>query len=343
MTPAIDLHCHIFPKAWLDLARTDGDRIGARFYRRPDGRPFLQAPGDFDYPVAEELWSVPALVQALDRRGLTGAALSVAPPTLAYWAAPEQAAELATAMNDSLAEAVRARPDRLVALATVPLQDPRRAVAELERSLRRPEFRGVMIGSNLDGRNLDDAHFLPFWEAADALQACVFVHPYQVVGSDRLQRYYLWNTIGMVTETALAIASLVLGGVYERFPRVRTYFAHAGGTYPWIRGRAEHAYHAVKHARFEAPHPPSAYLDRIHVDSMCHLPAALAWLCTAIGSDHIVIGSDYPFDVGPVNPTEIVRLADGLTPDQRDDIHWRTAARLLRLAPGELGVPAANA
>lgn len=334
MTPVIDLHCHIFPRTWLDLVRSRGEEVGAAFYRRPDGREFLRAPGDFDYPAGEDLWSVDALLATMDRRGMTGAALSVAPPTLSYWAEPGLGAELAAALNESLAAAVRACPARLVALGTLPLQDMPRAVGELRRALARPEFRGVMIGSNLDGRNLDDPYFLPFWEAADALGACVFVHPYQVIGSERLQRYYLWNTIGMVTETCVAIASLILGGVYARFPRVRTYFAHAGGTYPWVRGRAEHAFHAVKHARFAIDRPPSAYLDRVFVDNLCHTPSALGWLVAEIGSDHMAIGSDHPFDVGPADPTEVVRAAAGLTPADRENIRWRTAAGLLRWEPG---------
>lgn len=337
MAAVIDLHCHIFPEAWLRLARTEGERVGASFYRRPDGRTFLRAPGDFDYPFSDALWSVPALRQACARRQVTAAALSVAPPTLSYWAEPGLGAELAAAMNDSLAATVRAQPDCFVALCTVPLQDVDRAVAEMARALKLPEFRGVMIGSNIEGRNLDDPYFLPFWEAADALGTCVFVHPYQVLGSARLQRYYLWNTIGMVTETCLAIASLVLGGVYARYPRVRTYFAHAGGTYPWVRGRAEHAFHAVKHARFQIDRPPSAYLDRVYVDNMCHLPSAFGWLVGEMGSDHIAVGSDHPFDVGPDDPTEVVRLTPGLQAIDQENVFWRTAAHLLALRPGELG------
>ncbi len=337
--PVIDLHCHIFPQAWLEMARTDGERIGAAFYRRPDGREFLRAPGDFDYPVSEALWSVPALIQVLGARHVSAAALSVAPPTLSYWAAPGLGAELARAMNDSLAEAVRRAPDRFVALCTVPLQDVAAAVRELEHALARPEFRGAMIGSNVAGRNLDDPSFLPFWEAANALGACVFVHPYQVLGSERLQRYYLWNVVGMVTETCVAIESLIFGGIYERFPRLRTYFAHGGGSFPWLRGRAEHAFHRVRHARYAVDRPPSAFLDRVYVDNMCFIPSALTWLASQLGSDHVAVGSDYPFDIGPDDPTEIVRMAPDLPPAARSDILWRTAAHLLRLAPGELGVP----
>jgi aminocarboxymuconate-semialdehyde decarboxylase len=339
LEPAIDLHCHIFPRAWLDLVRRDGERVGAGFYRRPDGREFLRAPGDFDYPVGEELWSVPALVAAIERRNLTGAALSVAPPTLSYWADPGLGAELSAAMNDSLAAVVRERPDRFVALCTVPLQDIPRAAREMERALARPEFRGVMIGSNLGGRNLDDPYFLPFWEAADALGACVFVHPYQVLGSERLQRYYLWNVVGMVTETCVAIESLIFGGVYARFGRLRTYFAHAGGSFPWLRGRAEHAYHRIRSIRYPVDRPPSAFLDRVHVDNMCFIPSALTWLAGQLGSDHIAVGSDYPFDIGPDDPTAIVAEAPDLAADARRDILWGTAAKLLGLRPGDLGTP----
>ena len=331
MARAIDLHCHIFPPEYLRLARTDGERIGARIYRRADGREFVRAPGDFDYPLTDDLWSVPALVAALDRRNLTMAALSVAPPTLSYWADAGLGAEIAAAMNDSLAAIVRARPDRFIALATVPLQDMPRAVAELERAMRQPEFRGVMIASHVGEHNLDDAYFLPFWEAAEALGACVFVHPYQVLGSERLQKYYLWNLIGMVTETCVAIESLIFGGIYERFPRLKTYFAHAGGSFPWLRGRAEHGFHVLKNTRFAIDRPPSAYLDRIYVDNMIYLPTALTWLVGEIGSDHIVVGSDYPFDIGPDDPTAIVHEAPQLSDADRENILWNTAARLLGL------------
>jgi len=329
--PAIDLHCHLFPQAYLDLARAEGARLSASIYRRSDGREFLRGPGDFDYPLGEELWSVPALVGALDRRGVSMAAVSVAPPTLSYWADPGLAAELSAAMNDNLAEAVRAQPGRLVGLCTVPLQDIPRAVAELERAMRRPEFRGAMIGSNVAGRNLDDPSYAPFWEAAAALGACLFVHPYQVVGSERMQRYYLHNFIGMVTETCLAIESLLLGGVYERFPGLRTYFAHGGGSFPWLRGRAEHGFHAITHTSFGTRRPPSAYLPSIYVDSMTYLPSALSWLVGELGADHVVLGSDYPFDIGPAEPLAIIADAPGLTAAQRADIRWNTAARLLGL------------
>lgn len=338
MSGAIDLHCHLFPEAWWRLARSEGARLGTSFYRRPDGREAVRAPGDFDYPLGEELWSVDALAAGLPGRGLTGAALSVAPPTLSYWADPGLGAELAAAMNDDLAAAVRRQPQRFVALATLPLQDMGRAVAELGRCLARPEFRGVMIGSNLGGRNLDDPYFLPLWEAADAAATTVFVHPYQVLGSDRLQRYYLWNSIGMVTETCLAIESLIFGGVYARFGRMRTYFAHGGGSFPWLRGRAEHAFRHVQHASFPVERPPSAFTDRVYVDNLCFLPSALTWLAAELGSDHVAVGSDYPFDMGPLDPTEIVSQAAGLPASARADILWKTAATLLRLRPGEGGL-----
>jgi aminocarboxymuconate-semialdehyde decarboxylase len=330
----IDLHCHIFPPEYLRLARQDGERIRARIYRRDDGQEYLQAPGDFDYPLTDDLWSVPALVEALGRRNLAGAALSVAPPTLCYWADPGLAAEVSAANNDSIAEVVRGQPDRFVGICTVPLQDVDRAIRELERSMRRPEFRGVMIASHVGERNLDHPEMVRFLEACQEQDAVVFVHPYDVLGSERLQSYYMWNLIGMVTETAVAIESLIFGGVYERLPRLKTYFAHAGGSFPWLRGRAEHGFFNLKTATFDVDKPPSAYLDRIYVDNMIYIPSALSWLCSEIGSDHVMVGSDYPFDVGPADPTEIVRLAPGLSERDRENISFRTAWHLLGVEVG---------
>ncbi len=331
---AIDLHCHIFPPEYLRLARTQGERIGAQIYRRDDGREFIRAPGDFDYPLTDDLWSVPALIGALERRHLSGAALSVAPPTLSYGAEPGLAADLCAAMNDSIAEVVRGSPDRFVGLATVPLQDVRRAIEELARAMAKPEFRGVMIASHVGPRNLNHPDLFPFFEACQDLDACVFVHPYDVLGSERLQSYYLWNLIGMVTETCVAIESLIFGGVYERLPRLKTYFAHGGGSFPWLRGRAEHGYRVLKNTRFDVDRPPSEFLDRVYVDSMVYTPSALSWLVGEVGSDHVVVGSDYPFDIGPDDPTEIVREAPGLTADDRENILRRTAWKLLGVEIG---------
>ncbi|HVC33469.1 MAG TPA: amidohydrolase family protein [Chloroflexota bacterium] len=331
---AIDLHCHIFPPEYLRLARTDGARIGARIYRRDDGQEFIQAPGDFNYPLTDDLWSVPALVEALGQRHLTGAALSVAPPTLSYWAEAGLAADISAASNDSIAAVVHESPDRFVGLATVPFQDIPRAIAELERAMKRPEFRGVMIASHVGEKNLNHPDLFPFFEACQQLDACVFIHPYEVLGTERLQDYYLWNLIGMVTETCVAIASLIFGGVYDRLPRLKTYFAHAGGSYPWLRGRAEHGYHVLKNTRFDVDRPPSAYLDRIYVDNMIYVPSALTWLAGEIGSDHIAVGSDYPFDIGPADPTAIVREAPGLTDADRENILRRTAWQLLGVEIG---------
>lgn len=326
---AIDLHCHIFPPEYLRLARTDGERIGARIYQREDGRTFLQAPGDFNYPLTDDLWSVPALVKALGRRHLSGAALSVAPPTLSYWAEAGLAADISAANNDSIAEVVRGQPDRFVGLATVPLQDVPRAIRELERAMKLPEMRGVMIASHVGPKNLDHPDLFPFLEACQELDACVFIHPYEVLGSERMQDYYMWNLIGMVTETCVAIEALIFGGVYERLPRLKTYFAHGGGSFPWLRGRAEYGFHHLITPTFKITRSPSDYLNRVYVDSMVYIPSALTWLAGQLGSDHIAVGSDYPFDIGPEDPTAIVRDAPDLTDADRENILYRTARHLL--------------
>ena len=334
---AIDLHCHIFPPGYLDLVRTEGERLGVRIYQRSDGQWFLQAPGDFNYPLTDDLWSVAALLEALGKRHIAGAALSVAPPTLAYGVDAGLAAEVAAASNDSIAAIVRTYPSRFAGLATVPLQDVSRSIRELERAMALQEFRGVMIASHVGSKNLDHPDFLPFFEACEALQACVFIHPYDVLGSERLQDYYLWNLIGMVTETAIAIESLIFGGVYERLPKLKTYFAHGGGSYPWLRGRAEYGFRHLITPTFKIRRPPSDYWHRVYVDTMVYMPSALSWLVQELGSDHIAVGSDYPFDIGPEDPIAIVYQAPTLREGDQENILYRTAWHLLGL---ESGLPA---
>src|SRR5262249_44923468 len=156
-----------------------------------------------------------------------------------------------------------------------------------------------------------------------------FVHFYDVLGSERLQSYYAWNLIGMVIETVVAIELLIFGGVYDRLPRLRTYFAHGGGSFLWIRGRVEHGFHYLRIVTFKSKHSPSAYLDHVYVDIMVYIPSGLSWLASELGSDYIAVGSDYPFDVGPADPTAIVWEAPGLSAADRENVLFGTAWTLL--------------
>ena len=184
----------------------------------------------------------------MDSQGVDMQALSPAGTYFFYWMAAEQSLEYAQWLNDRLAEAVAKHPKRLVALGSVPMQDPVKAVLEMERAVTKLGLRGVEVASNINGRYFDDPGFMPFWEAAQALDALIFVHPNQVVGADRMRDYNLANLIGNPTDTSLAFAKLIFGGVLERFPRLKFLLAHAGGFLPYTWGTTRPR---LSHSRFD--------------------------------------------------------------------------------------------
>lgn len=324
--PAVDVHCHVFPEAFIAAARRPGNPYNASVERRADGREFLVSRGYFDYPLTPELYDLDALLEDMAERGITAVAQSLAPPALAYWSTERGAArDWAQLVNDSIAERVRRYPDRFAGVAHVPLQDVQAAIEELGRASDRLGFRAVQIASNVGGTNLDDPSLFPFFEACARLDVSVFVHPYLPFGGDRLQRYYLHNLVGMVSETGLAIASVIFGRVLERLPSLRLCFAHAGGTYPYIRGRLDHG-HRVRPECGDLAEPPGAYVRRLWFDTIAFEPSALRFLVESAGADRVMLGSDYPFDMGPAQPVAEVLATPGLDQPQLERILWRNAA-----------------
>ena len=235
----------------------------------------------------------------------------------------------ARATNDALAETVRAYPERLLGLAALPLQDPSAAPAELERAMRELGLRGAEIGTNVGGRNLDDQELEPVWAAAERLGAFLFVHPERVAAAERLGSYYLRNLIGNPLDTTIAIASLVFGGVLERYPRLKLCFAHGGGFAPYQVGRLDHGWSKRPEPRVTIQQRPSTYVRKLYFDTILHTPDALAYVAKHFGADHLLLGSDYPFDMGPDDPVKDVESLPGLSETERRMILGETAAQLV--------------
>jgi len=251
---------------------------------------------------------------------------------MVYWAEASLAKRIARQFNDDLAATVAARPDRLAGLATVPLQDVAESVAELERAVRELKFRGVAIGSNVNGKDLDHPDLLPFFEKAEALKALVFIHPLDVIGVERIRPYYLHNGLGNPFDTAVAAARLMMGGVLDRVPRLQVCLAHAGGALPYLVGRLDRVFKMRDEARGKARRRPSAYLRRFHYDTVVHHDLALRYLVDLVGSDRVVIGSDYRFDMGCLDPAGTVGAVKQLPRADRAAILGGAAAeKLLRL------------
>jgi aminocarboxymuconate-semialdehyde decarboxylase len=330
--PIIDIHCHFFPQAFLDEARRP-NTFQASFERRADGQEYLICPGNFAHPFEPKLHSAEHMLADLDKAGTEMAAISSAPPTLGYWAEPAEAAKLAPRLNDSIAERVAVHPDRFLGLATLPLQDVSSSRREAQRAIRELGLHGFMIGSNVKGKHLDHPDFFPLFETIADLDVPLFIHPYIPAGEERMQDYYLHNLLGMVSETGLTIATIIYGGIPERLPELKIVFAHAGGVFPYIIGRMDHGYKVrIEECRKAIPHPPSHYMGRLYYDCMAFDDRALKYLVDQVGADHVLIGSDYPFDMGPIDgPVREVQANPYLTVQEKDIICRQTASALFKL------------
>lgn len=267
----------------------------------------------------------------MDRMGIDVQALSVAPPQYYYWADPGLGRRLARMQNEHLAEMVAGHPDRFVGMTTVPLQDVDAAIAELEYGIRDLGFRGVEICTNVNGLDLDDGRFRPFFAKAQELDALVIMHPHGFTHGERLMKYYLSNVIGNPLDSTIALTRMIYGGVFEEFPQLKVCVVHSGGYLPFYSSRMDHAYEERPEGRHHITRAPSSYLHQVYFDCLVFDAAHLEFLIKQMGADHVVLGTDYPYDMGFYEPLQQLAGVPGLSPEQLAQIKGGTAARLLNL------------
>ena len=275
--------------------------------------------------------SVDERLADMDRMGVDVQAISISPYQMYYWAEPGIGRDVARLINDELAETVANHSDRLVGLGTVPLQDTEGAVAELERCMRQLGFPGLEVATNVNGEDLSVPRLESFWAKVEELDAVVFVHSTGFTHPDRLMDHYLVNVIGHPLEGTLAGSHLIFDGVMERHPGLKIVMAHGGGYLPAYAARMDHAYRARRDVRASLPHPPTHYLRRFYFDTMVFEPDQLGFLIAKYGAEHIVLGSDYPYDMGEPDPVGLVGRVADLGEQEVAAIVGGNAARLLGL------------
>jgi aminocarboxymuconate-semialdehyde decarboxylase len=326
-TRAIDIHAHYYPQGFLDLFNSEGQRFDASAQVSEQGFGF-KTPAGSNTSLPLKFIDLKQRLADMDAQGVATHALSLTTP-MVYWADGEVSHKLARAWNDGAAAAHQAYPDRFVVLATLPMLDADRAVDELNRVSNLAGVRGVYMGTNIDGRDLDDPQFAPIFAKVEALGLPVFLHPLQTVGGKRLQGYYLNNLIGNPVDTGIAAARLIFGGVLDRHPKLDVCLPHAGGVLPILIGRIDHGWKVRKETKGLA-NAPSSYLRRFRYDTIGHSKPIMEFVISQVGADRVMIGSDYCFDMGYERPLQVVGELK-LSPAERDMIVGGNAAKLLKI------------
>ena len=303
----IDIHTHILPENWPNLRERYGYG-GFVQLDHCDGCSRMLIDGEHFRDVTQNCWDPKIRIEECDKYDVDVQVLSTVPVMFSYWAKSKDTADLSMILNDHIADLVTKFPKRFIGLGTLPMQDAELSIKELERLKNIKGITGVQIGSHINGWNLDDPRIFPILEAAENMDLSIFVHPWQMLGSDRMNLYWLPWLVGMPAETALSICSLIFGGVFERLPKLRIAFAHGGGAFPSIIGRLEHGYNVRPDiVATHNKHNPRDYLGKFYLDSLVHEPAVLQYMIDLFGVESIALGSDYPFPLGEKNPGKMIQ------------------------------------
>ncbi len=263
--------------------------------------------GKFFREVEANVWDPRTRMGECKNHDVDIQVLSTVPAMFSYWAKAVDALDISMLLNDHIAEVVAEFPQRFIGLGTIPLQDIDLAISEMERCLSDLGLAGVEIGTNVNQRNLDDELLFSVFEAAQDLNAAIFIHPWDMMGQDDLQKYWLSWLVGMPAETSRAICSMIFGGVFERLPNLRVAFAHGGGAFPAILGRVQHGFNVRPDlCAVDNKIDPVKYLGKFWVDSLVHDNDALDYLINKVGINKIALGTDYPFPLGELEPGELI-------------------------------------
>lgn len=304
----IDIHTHILPENipnWKEKFGYGG--FVQLQHHKPCCANMILDDGKFFREIEDNCWSAEKRIKECDHHHVDVQVLSTVPVMFNYWTKPEDCLELSIFLNDHIADIVKRFPKRFVGLGTIPMQAPELAIKELERC-KKIGLAGVQIGSHVNDWNLNDPNLFPIFQACEKLEMAVFVHPWDMMGQEKMQRYWLPWLVGMPAETSLAICSMIFGGVFERLPDLRVAFAHGGGSFPSTIGRIEHGYNCRPDlVAIDNSVNPRAYLGKFWLDSLVHDKAMLDYVVELVGANRIAMGSDYPFPLGETEPGALIK------------------------------------
>lgn len=318
-TRSIDVHAHLFPQSAVRSIETESDWFGIRVWLDDQGRPASETErGSMTFGSPIHLEPPPRRIERMDEMGIDKQLISVLPPLYQYGRDHPAKIDSLRAVNDEIAEMMEQWPGRFGGLAALPLPDIDASLSEMAR-ISDKGFAGVALGSHVDGRNWSDDTLLPILKSAQELRLLVFLHPILPRAPQALGEFYLRNLVGNPFETTVAVGSLVFGGVLDACPELQICLAHGGGYTCFAIGRFSHGYEARSELS-GLNHPPHDYLDRFLYDTITHDSRSLQFMANRVGIERIVLGTDYPSDMGLANPVSWLDSQTWLDEDQRQHI-----------------------
>jgi len=328
-TRTIDTHAHILNDETMRLIAKEAPKL-APVLKDPKAEVTTLTVGNTPYhPFIRGGWDIERRLKDMDDTLVDVQVLSATPQTYYYDQEASVGVVLSKIQNEQMAKHVKDQPDRFMAIATLPMQAPEQAAAELRRAITELGMRGAMIGSNIEGMNLDHPSLEVFWKTAEELDAFIFIHPAHVAGADRLKDYYLRNFIGNPLDTTIAAACLVFGGVLEKYPNLNVVLAHGGGFVPYQTGRWIHGWHERQpEPQVKLKKSPEEFIAKLRYDTILHAKPQLESLVGWVGPERVLLGSDYPYDMAMMDLVRHVKSLN-LSDSAKDIMLGGEAEKLL--------------
>jgi len=325
----IDVHTHVLTEETAALLRKEAPSVPVNITPIDAESATLDVGGVAYRPFPRGGFDLAHRLRDMDAAGVDVQVLSATPQTYMY--NQEAALGVATAIiqNDQMAKHMAAHPTRFMGIATLPMQAPEKAADELKRAVTKLGMQGTMFASNIMGKNLDDPSFEPVWAAAEETGAFIFIHPNNIAGADRMKSYYLNNLIGNPLDTTIAAACLIFGGVMDRFPKLKICLAHGGGFTPYQAARWEHGWAVRPEPKKNVKEQPVDIAGRFFYDTILHSAPVLEFMIGHVGADHVLMGSDYPYDMGMLDCVDHVRGLK-ISDADKSEILGRHAQTLLK-------------